>query len=151
MGFDDIVVDNLPDRFVKYRFESSLGECRTFNVFNCSDLFSHFIRTFPIDWFHSLLTESFLGGRIFSEIEFGSNQNDGYVWCVMIDFRKPLLLVMNIEDCLLFWGSFTHLRCHVIKRWRTDYRETDQEDIRLRVWQWTKSIIIFLSGSIPQT
>lgn len=44
-----------------------------------------------------------------------------------------------------------YLGSHVIKRGRANNGETDQEYIGLRVGQRAKTIVIFLSSSIPKS
>lgn len=48
-------------------------------------------------------------------------------------------------------GVGTYLGFHVIEGWRADDRETDQEDVGLRVGEGSEAVVIFLSGGIPQS
>ena len=45
----------------------------------------------------------------------------------------------------------TNLGEHVVKRGRADNREADQKDIGLRVRERSKAVVVFLTGSIPET
>lgn len=45
----------------------------------------------------------------------------------------------------------THLLLNVVQRIRRVDRETDQDDVRIRVRQRSESIVIFLSGGIPKS
>jgi len=80
---------------------------------------------------HSLLSQTLESGWVFAKIQLSANKDDGNIWRMVIDFREPL-------------GS------NVVKGWRADDREANEEDIGLGVRQRTKSIIILLSSSIPK-
>lgn len=45
----------------------------------------------------------------------------------------------------------SYLGFHVIKGWRADDREADQENVGLWVGEWSEAVVIFLSGGIPQS
>lgn len=47
-------------------------------------------------------------------------------------------------------GGVTDLGENIVERGRADDRETDQEHVRLGVGERTETIIILLSGGIPQ-
>ena len=40
---------------------------------------------------------------------------------------------------------------HIVEGRRTCNRKADEEDISLGIWQWAKSVVIFLSSGIPKT
>lgn len=45
----------------------------------------------------------------------------------------------------------TNLGPNVVVGWRADNGEANEEDICLRVGEWSQSIVVFLSSSIPQS
>lgn len=44
-----------------------------------------------------------------------------------------------------------YLGSNVVKRWRADDREANQEDVGLRVRERSQAVVIFLSSSIPKS
>ena len=65
-----------------------------------------------------------------AEILLAPDKDDGKARAEMVDFRDPLLL-------------------NVIERIGRVDRETDEDDVRVRVGQRTQTIVIFLTGGIP--
>jgi hypothetical protein len=72
------------------------------------------------------------GGTVFTQIDFGSDQDEGDVGAVVRDLGIPL-------------GP------QVFKRRRVDDGIGQQENVGLRIREGSKTIIIFLSSSIPET
>jgi hypothetical protein len=56
----------------------------------CSDFFGHNKSLVVRDGFHSLLSQALQGSWVFSEIQLGSNQNDGHGWRMVINLWEPL-------------------------------------------------------------
>lgn len=69
---------------------------------------------------------------VVAKVRLGTDEEDGDTGGVMVDFGPPL-------------GS------DVIVRVRGDDGESDNEDISLGVGEGTETVVIFLTGSIPQT
>lgn len=80
----------LPDGLVKDALEVALGESRALEVLLGLDLLCDCEGLLVGDWLHLLGPESVCGGLVLSEVELGTNQDDGYVWRVMFDLGIPL-------------------------------------------------------------
>jgi len=120
------------DSFIENILQSLLGECRAFHEFDCIDFLGFGHSLFVRDGCHVLFSESVDGILFFSQIELSSDQDNGGAWAVMRDLRVP------------FGGN-------VLERRGRDDGETAEENISLRVREGSQSIVIFLSGSIPES
>lgn len=45
----------------------------------------------------------------------------------------------------------THLCSHVLVTWRADKRETYEKNVRLRIRERAETVVILLTGGIPET
>lgn len=88
---------------------------------------------------------------VLSQIQLGAHKDDRRRRGVMGDLGIPLPRSDDESDChstsLLI---STHLGPDVLKTGRADEGEADQEDVGLGVGQWAESVVIFLTGGIPQ-
>jgi len=77
----------------------------------------------------------------------------GNVGSVLYGRRQPTLVVVYIYQLQLQHkaAAIIHLFLDVFVRRRRNDRKADEKDIRLRIAQWTESVIVFLSSSIKQT
>jgi len=79
-----------------------------------------------------LLAELLLSVVIVTEIELGADKDNGDLGAVVADLRIPL-------------GG------DVLEGRRRDDAEADKEDVCLGIAERTQTIVIFLTGSIPET
>jgi hypothetical protein len=79
-----------------------------------------------------LLTKASNGLGILTKIELGAHEEDGGVGAVVVNLGVPL-------------------RRYVLEGAGGNDGEAKKEDVGLRVRQWAKAIIIFLTSSIPKT
>ena len=93
-----------PDSLVKDRFEIPLCECWTFQVFDSSNLFGDCKGLFVRYRLHLLRSQFFSLCSILSQIKLGSDEDNRYTWCVMLDFRIPL---QNVSYWLLSVSKLT--------------------------------------------
>ena len=126
------LLTDTPDRLVKHALEALLGERRALEVLGGSDIARHLVTLCVGDGLHPSVSELGDGLWVFSKIELGSDKNHGDVWCVVTDLRSPL-------------GA------DVLKAWRADEREADEEHVRLRIGQGPESVVIFLTCRVPET
>ena len=80
----------LPDGLVKDVLEIPLRECRALHIFVCLDLLRNRHSLLILDRSHLLLTQTFFGRIIVSQIKLRTDKNDRDIWCVVVDFRIPL-------------------------------------------------------------
>lgn len=125
-------IENSSDGFVEYALQIALCESRALEVLVCSNLLGHGECLFIRDGFHLSCTKGLRGRLVVSQIQLGADEDDGNVGCMVLDLRIPL--------------GF-----HVVKGWRADDREANEKDVGLRVRQGSQSVVILLSGGIPQT
>jgi len=118
--------------FIENVFQTFLRERRALHVLDRLDLFGHRVSLFGGDGRKLLLGEAVEGFLVLSHIEFGSDQNHGCVGAMVLNFGHPF-------------------RANVFERSGRDDRETDEEDVGLRIGEGSESIVIFLSSSIPET
>src|SRR5689334_14996227 len=69
--------------------------------------------------------------QVFSQVQFGTHKNDGSLRAVVRDLRVP-------------FGT------HILKRAWGHNGEANKEHICLRIGQRSKSVVVFLTCSIPQ-
>lgn len=91
-----------------------LSQGRTFDILDGSKLLGHSIPIFLSHWLHLLLGQFFTHAGFFPQIGLGPDNQAGDSWAVVTNFGKPFLT-------------------DVLKRSRRGNRETNQEDISLRV------------------
>jgi len=123
--------ENSPDGLVKDVLEAFLCKRRTFEVPNAVNLLAALDSLRVGDGRHPLLAEGSDGLGIVAQIQLGADKDDWDVRGMMRDLGVPL-------------GE------NIVERGGADDRETDQEDVRLGVGERTETIIILLSGGIPQ-
>lgn len=129
-SFDGLGRENTPDRFVKYALESLLCERRALEIAHGANLFGHLAALAVGNRCHPALTEARIHLRVLTQVQLGSNEQNGGIGGVVRHLRPPLCL-------------------GVFKARRTHDREADEEYIRLRVRQRTESIIVFLPRRVP--
>lgn len=83
-------VADAPDGFVKDTLEVPLGEGRALHVFGGLDLFGNCNGLFVLYRGHLLLPESLFGSFIISQIQLGSNEDDGYARRMVLNLGVPL-------------------------------------------------------------
>lgn len=82
---------NIPNGFIKDAFEVALREGRTFEILVRSDLFGDSQCLLVRDRLHLSLPEGFCCRGIVSQIEFGTNKDDGNIGGMVLNLRVPLL------------------------------------------------------------
>ncbi len=81
--------NNCSDGFIKYSFQSLLSQGRAFHITDRRDLFGFGHSLFVGDGRVSSLSQSLDGFSIVSQIQFGSNQDDGSIGAMVGYFRVP--------------------------------------------------------------
>jgi len=125
-------VQDCPDSLIEDGLQSLLRESGTLQVFHCPDVTSHLHALSVLDRHHATVPKLLNGRWVFSQIKLGANQDDRRSRSMVRDFRVPLG-----PDVLITRGAHK--------------READEEHVSLGVGEWSKSVIILLSGSIPET
>jgi len=120
------------DGFIEHSLQSLLGQSRALQVLGRVDLLGQLEALLVGDRSQLLLREALNGGLVLSQIQLGSNNEDGHIGAMVVDFRVPLGL-------------------DVLEGGRRDNGEARQEHVGLRVGQRSQTIVIFLSSSIPKT
>lgn len=86
---------------------------------------------------------------IASKILLASNENDGQSSTEMHNFGNPLRA--KSAHVLPHYRLFAYFFLYIVKGiWAVD-SEADQDDMRIGIGEWTKTIIVFLSGGIPKS
>jgi len=124
--------DDSSNGFVEHVFQTLLCESRTLHVLDGLDLLRHGVALFGGDGRELLLCKAVESLLILTHIELGSDQDHGCVRAMVLNFRDPF-------------------RTNVFERSGRDDRETDKEDVCLGIGERSKSIVIFLPSSIPET
>lgn len=132
-GGEELGKEVVPNRLVKHTLQVALSECGALEILMCADLLGDGQGLLVRDRLHLAGAQGFGSGAVVSQVELGADQDDGDVGGVVFDFREPLLRsVSRIRRQLCRYGE-SYLGFHVIEGWRADDRETDQEDVGLRV------------------
>lgn len=154
----------VPDGFVKHALQVTLRQCRALEVLMCADLLGHGQGLLVRDGLHLSGSQGLGGVAVVSQVELGAHEDDGDVGGVVFDLRIPLVAEVSRmkrqrdkscegqSSCVWVWVWVrVYLGFDVIEGWRADNRETDQEDVGLRVGERSEAIVVFLSGGIPQS
>jgi len=120
------------DGLVKDVLETLLCEGRALEVLDGVDFLCHLETHRVGDGLHALLLELVDGVAVLTQIELGAREDDGGVSSVVRNLGIPL-------------GA------NVVERGRVHQREADEENVGLRVRQRSETVVIFLTGGIPQT
>lgn len=80
----------IPDGLVKDALQVSLGEGRALHVLDRLNLLGNCDCLLVLYRCHLLLSEALLGAFIIPQVQFGSDKDDGYSWCVMLNLGEPL-------------------------------------------------------------
>lgn len=127
-----MVVEHVPDGFVEYALQVPLSQGGAFQVFMGLDLPRSCQGLLVRNWLHPLLLQALDRRLVIPQVQLGPNEYDGHVRRMVLDLGEPF-------------------RFDVVEgRWADD-GEADQEDICLRVRQWSQSVVIFLPGRIPES
>jgi len=102
---------------------------------------------------HALLPKCLEGGRVFPEIELRTDEDDGDIRRMVVDFGVPLsperlIRLPGAAQTVILRGKgtgsevsaaelddSTYLGLHVVEGWRADDGEADEEHVRLRIRQ----------------
>lgn len=125
-------VEDSTDGLVENTFQVPLGEGRALEVLVSLDVLGALQRLVVRYRLHSLLSEAVKRLLVFPKIELSADKYDRDVGCMVVDLWEPL-------------GP------DVVKGWRADNGEADEEDVCLRVGERSQSVVIFLSSGIPQS
>jgi hypothetical protein len=104
---------DLPDGLVKHALQVALCQSRTFKVLMCANLLGHGQSLFVGDSFHLACAEGFCGRAVISQIELGTDEDNGDIGGVVFDFGEPLSRVSRRKD----WDDLAsfYLRFDVIE------------------------------------
>jgi len=131
-GLGDRGVEDSADGLIKDDLETLLGEGRALEVLVGVDLAGLLLSFLDGDRAALvLLAQLLLGVVVVAEIELSADKDDGDLGAVVADLRVPL-------------GG------DVLKGRRGDDAEADKEDVGLRVAQRTQTVVVLLSGCIPE-
>jgi len=125
-------MQDCPDSLIEYVLQALLREGRALKVLHSANILRHSYALAVRNRRHTPLTELLNGNRIFTQIQFGANQDQRRRRGMMRDFRPP-------------FGP------DVLETRRTYEREADEEDVGLGVRQGPESVIILLTGRIPKS
>lgn len=140
-----------PDSLVKDALEVSLRESRALEVLVSLNFLGTDEGLLVRNRLHALLSQGVEGGGVVAKIELGADEDDGNVGGVVVDLGVPLEGVVSRSSAWrLAKSSVTYLGADVVKGRRADDGEADEEDVGLRIGQRAKTLVIFLTGSIPQ-
>jgi hypothetical protein len=85
------LMPDIPNGFIKDAFEVALREGRTFEILVRSDLLGDGQSLLVRDRLHLSLPEGFCRCGIVSQIELGTNKDDGNIGGMVLDLGVPLL------------------------------------------------------------
>lgn len=149
---------HIPDSFIEHALQVALCEGRTFQVLVRTDLLGHGQGLLVRYRLHLSCAQAICGGTIVSQVQLGTDEDDGDVGGMVFDFRIPLR-ARTIGQLPLASslrppqqeGREVYLGFNVIEGRRANDGETDEEDIGLRVGERSESVVILLASGIPQT
>jgi len=124
--------DDCSNGFVENVFQTLLCERRTLHIFDSLDLPRHVGALVGGDGRELLLSESVEGLLVLAHVELGPDQDHGCVGAVVLNLGDPF-------GANIFEGS------------GGDDGEADEEDVGLGIGEGSKTIVIFLSRSVPKT
>ena len=123
--------DDGADGLVEDSLEAGLSERRALHVLDSANLLDH-LKALLVGNGRLLLASKLLAsGGIVAEVDLGADENDGSVGAVVRHLGVPL-------------GA------NVLEGRRVDDGEADEEDVRLRVGEGAKAVIVLLAGSVPE-
>jgi hypothetical protein len=124
-------LEDSADSFIEDSLQALLGQSRTLQELGSVDFLGQLEALLMLHGGELLLRQTFDGGFVLSQVQLGCNHKDGDVGAVVVDFWVPLGL-----DVLEGSGG--------------DDGEAREEDVRLRVGERTKTVVILLSCSVPE-
>lgn len=83
-------VKNVPDGFIKHALQVALRQRRTFKVLMCANFLGDSQRLFVGDGLHLACAEGFRSRAVVSQIELGTDEDDGNIGGVVFDLGEPL-------------------------------------------------------------
>jgi len=123
---------NCTNCLVEHLYKTQLGSSRALKVLDSSDLVGLGLTLLLGDGALVLLAKPLDGILVAAEIDLSTDKKHRSSWAMMSDLRSPL-------------------SGHVIKGGRADNAEANQEHISLGIRKRSKTIVIFLTSSIPKT
>lgn len=90
----------LPDGLVEHTLQVPLGQGRTLQVLVSSDLLGHDQGLVVRDRLHALGSQTLQGGRVFSQVELGADEDDRDGRGMVIDLREPLNKEVSESLCM---------------------------------------------------
>ena len=151
------MVHDLLDRLIKHALQIPLRQGRALEVLDRLDLLGHLHGLLVLYRLHLTLSQLLLHLRVVAQVELGADEDDGHAGRMMFYFGVPLWkqsvtsshVILECQ-CHSVRKAVPYLRLNIVKTRRADNAEADQEDVRLRVAQRPKPIIVFLSRRVPQ-
>ena len=99
------------------------------------------------DGCQALRFEELDAGSLVAQVGFQAAEDDGSCWAEVQDLGIPLVLVSR---SLNGDAKFAYLVKHILERVGTIDGKADEEQICLWVGKRSQSVVLFLSGSIPE-
>lgn len=81
---------HIPDRFVEHALEVALGKGRTLEVLVRTDLLGDGQRLLVRDGLHFASAQGVSGRSVVSQVQLGSDKDDGDIGSMVLDFGIPL-------------------------------------------------------------
>lgn len=121
----------MPGGIFEHVFDAFVGLSRAFVIFDSTDSLANIFAFFRSNRFLVCFMELFHGSLIVAEILLAPDEND----------RQALAEVENLGDPLFL---------HIVQGVRRVDSEADQDDMRVRVRQRPKTVVVLLPSSIPK-
>lgn len=80
----------IPNSLVKDTLQVPLSQSRTLEVFDGANLFGADQSLVIRYWLHTLRSQALQRGWVLSQIQLGTDQDDGHVRSMVVDFGVPL-------------------------------------------------------------
>lgn len=111
------------------------------------------------NWSQFLVAQLLNGCLVISQIELCADQNNGCARTVMAHLWIPLNTTIYIDIYIqkitnkinLKKTKFTYLGSNVLKRSWIHQRKAYEKNVRLRIGQRSKTIVVLLTGRVPQS
>ena len=95
--------------------------------------------------------ESLVGLLVTAKVLLAPNEHHGYLWAEMHDFSYPLhSSCLSASTAAPNNGSGSYLFLHVLERVGQVDSKADKDDMRVGIGERPETIIVLLSGGIPE-
>lgn len=126
-----IRVENGPDCFVKDLSDPLLQKGRALQISHRTNAAGQRAALLRSGWTHPLLFQLLQGLLVPPQVSLSAYQQHRHAGTVVAHLRVPFMPDVGV-------------------RGRAGHRETDDEDVRLRVGQGSQAVVLLLTGRVPQ-